>query len=694
MAENRKTLTETEAKNILAEYGIDVARGLEVATADESVKAAEEIGFPVVLKVSHPDVTHKSDAGGVMMDLYSPDEVRRAAGHLLTLHAQAKIRVEKQAEPGGADLILGFKRDPVFGPAVMVGMGGIFAEILDDTSLHVGKLRKDEAPDMIRRLKGYALLEGARGQAPLDRIALTDALIALSSIADDHPEIVEMDINPWRLYEKGGMALDALAVTDIRAAETRKAYKNPENAHALRDIHSFFSPRSVAVVGASTTTVKGGNNIISNLKTFGYKGDIYPVNPSGGLIEGLPCYPTVADCPAPPDVVILAVPYHQVRKVMEDVAQAGSRNIIAVAGGFSDAGPEGRRLEEALLDFCRQHRIRLMGPNSIGTLDSNSGFCTAIVKISPVKPSGVSIFGQTGTLSTGFVLEELSIRERGFSKVACLGNKADIDESDLLEYLAADPDTRCIGIYMESVRDGGRFIRAARSAAGAKPVVILKAGRTEAGARTAASHTGALAGTDAVYDAVFRQTGLQRVDTFAEFYDTLRGFDLCPLPAGKRIGIVSMTGVGCVLAADACDTFGMELAPISGETQAGLKALVPEWAPVSNPADIWSTIEQRGPFDAFQKMCDIMIRDTRVDILLVITVLVDEGTFDAPRALEPLKTSHPGKPILAAYVGGHQRNIRTFQTGLESIGIPVYSCPEAAVKTASCLYQRTKRGRP
>lgn len=687
MLDQQKCMTETEAKQFLLSRGLQVTRGVEVKDIDTLALAALDIGYPVVLKISDPEILHKTDSGGVVLNIFSPEQLTASANELQEKFPERAMLVESQAPDGGIDLILGAKRDPVFGSVIMVGFGGIYTEILADTSIHVGNLFKSDALAMVERLKGVSILKGSRGKA-FDIAALAEALVILSKIVNSYPEIMEVDINPWRIYPEGGIALDALVISGPTPAGTIQRKGSRSRDDILSRMDSFFSPKSVAIVGASTRSRKAGNIIIENLQTLGFQGPIYPVNLSGGKIAGIPSYPRVADCPKPLDLVVLAVPYHQVEKVMEDVANAKVGHAIIASGGFSDAGMQGAQNEKQLVEFCRKQSIHLMGPNSIGTISTDAGFCTSIGRLPVVPPSGISIFGQSGTFSTGFALEEVTCRRRGFSKIACMGNKADVDECDFLEYLTQDPGTRCIGLYIESVGNGPRFMQAATAASRQKPTIVLKSGKTEVGARAAASHTGSLAGSDAVYDAVFRQTGLQRVDGLNDFFDVLRTFDMCPIPNGKRIGIVSITGVGCVLAADACGAYGMELADISERTKRKLKSLVPDWAPISNPADIWSTIEQRGPFEAYQKMCEIMIDDPQVDILIMIAVLLDEGAFEADKALAPIKKSYPDKPILACHLGGRKQHLESFQHGLEAIGVPVYKGPTAAVKAASFLYQR------
>ena len=515
---------------------------------------------------------------------------------------------------------------------------------------------------------------------------MADALVLLSQLASSHPDLAELDINPLRVYPRGVLALDAVAIIgDVKPAPGRV----PCEAVADR-VAPLFSPASVAVVGPSRTNERAGNIIIKNMKALGYKGTIYPVNRAGGFIEGLPAYTGVTECPKPVELAVLAVPYRHVHKVMTDVAAAGTKHAIVVSGGFSDAGESGKKREARLVDYCREHGINLMGPNSIGTLDARSGFTTSIGKLPVFQATGASVFGQSGALSTGFILKEATVHKGGLSKIACLGNKADIDECDFLEYLGVDPDTKCIGMYLEGIKDGDRFFAAAKAAAARKPVVVLKSGRTEVGAKAAASHTGSLAGSDAVYDAVFRQAGIQRVFSVPMMFDVLRAFDRCSLPRGNRIGVVSISGMGCVLTADACGDFGMQLARVTDETQRRLEAMVPEWAPITNPADIWTTIEQKGPAESFRMFSEVMLEDANIDILLVISVLLEEGSFEPAPVLEPLAKAHPDKPILACYLGGRKDLLEQFREGLEAVNIPVFDSPERAVHVASYLWQHRK----
>ena len=684
---DQETWTEVTSKALLQDVGIDVPEGAlrreALSTPEAVVAAAKHIQGPVVLKVSHPELAHKSDEGGVILGLEHPGEIHAAARGLLALRDGATVLLEALVPEGVVDLILGVRRDPVFGPTVLLGIGGIFAEVLADTTLHVGEPSRADVEGMVARLKGRDLLLGVRGRPRADLGVVAAALGALARVAAARPEIAEIDVNPFRVYERGGVALDALVVEGEVAAASQPGRESSTDVRAR--VGPFFSPTSVAIVGASRTARRAGNIIIENLTNLGFTGPVYPVNPGGGVIGGLDAYRSLRDCPSAPQLAVLAVPHGQVMPVLRDAAAAGVTHAIVVSGGFSDAGTEGGGREAELRSFCREHGIHLMGPNSIGTIDSRAQFCTALGRLPAGKATGVSVFGQSGTLSTGFTLEEITERGLGFSKVACMGNKTDVDECDFLDYLAVDPDTRCIGLYIEGVGDGPRFQAALRRAAAAKPVVVLKAGRTAAGARAAASHTGSLAGSDRIFDAVFRQAGAQRVVDFDHMFGSLRAFDMCPVPKGRGVGVVSITGVGCVLAADACADEGLEVAVLTDGTRERLAAAAPGWATITNPADIWSTIEQRGAAESYELVSRILLGDPNVDILLVISVLLEEGSFDPTPVYGRLRREFPDTPILACHVGGRRDLLDQFRRGMEAVGVPVYRGPAEAIRAAAML---------
>ncbi|MDD4091720.1 MAG: hypothetical protein PHQ63_04120, partial [Smithellaceae bacterium] len=366
-------------------------------------------------------------------------------------------------------------------------------------------------------------------------------------------------------------------------------------------------------------------------------------------------------------------------EALVDCAAKGVTNIILSTGGYSDAGEEGAEEQKIIIDMARKAGIRVMGPNSIGTINPSAGMSTSIVGLDPIRPGGVSIIGQSGVFSSGWARWIADTKPFGLAKVACIGNKGDINESDLLEYLTGDSATRTIGMYLEGVVEGRRFIRAAAAASKTKPVVVMKAGRSEAGAAAVASHTGSLSGSDAVFDAVCRRTGLQRVQNSEAFFDALAAFEKFPLPRGNRMGALSITGMGCVAATDAAEECGVDLPALQPETLKKLGEVMPSWAPVRNPIDTWSAIEQHGSKKATSHIARCLMEQSDVDALLITFVLMPESMFDISEAFADIFRRHPHKPVFASYYGGTAREIAHIHEGFAALRVPCYPTPERAI---------------
>ncbi|MHB8895524.1 MAG: acetate--CoA ligase family protein [Candidatus Geothermincolia bacterium] len=451
------------------------------------------------------------------------------------------------------------------------------------------------------------------------------------------------------------------------------------------NLKDFFEPGSVAVVGASRAAGKGGNTILANILEFGFGGRIYPINPSAGEILGLRVYPTLADLPGPPDLVIAVLPRAQTVELMAECASAGVRSVIIPAAGFSDAGEEGRRLERDVMEVAREAKMRVMGPNSIGTVNTGSGLATSIVTLDRLKPGGISVFGQTGMFASGIARWINTSEHFGIRKIACLGNKGDIDENDLLEHLAADPGTRVVGMYTEGVRDGARFSSVLKRASSSKPVLILKSGRSETGRRAIASHTGAMAGSESIYSGAIEQAGALRVEDFDEMFDCAKAFDALPLPRGNRVGIVSITGVGCVLSADAAGRYGLELPELQPGTVARMREVLPEWAPAANPADVWAGIEGGGAEATYNGVAPALARDPSIDMLVAIFTLIPESSLDAAGMFASLRQEFPEMPMAAVLMAGEAEMHLEWKRSIEGAGVPTYTSPERAMRALGAM---------
>ncbi|HUN56262.1 MAG TPA: acetate--CoA ligase family protein [Smithella sp.] len=674
MKNNITTLNEFDGTALLREAGIPVIESIMVNNNQEADAAAGRLGFPVALKICSDAVPHKTDRGGVALnikDMPSLDKALREMSQKFSDVPHAFL-VQKMARPG-TELILGARRDAVFGPVVLAGIGGIFTEIFRDTAIDLAPVDHGDARAMLGRLRGAALFHGYRSQEPLDIDAIADAVAALSRLISDRPDILEIDVNPFIANSDGAVAVDALVRLDhSHAKSSRKRFET-------ETVSPFFNPASIAIIGASRSPGKGGNIILRNLQRAGFRGAIHPINPTVKEILGMRAYPRVCDVPTPVELAMIVIPKVAVPEALQDCEAKGVTNIILSTGGYSDAGETGAGEQKVIIGQAQSAGIRIMGPNSIGTLNPAAGMATSIVGLEPIKTGGVSIIGQSGVFSSGWARWIADTKPFGLAKVACIGNKGDINESDLLEYLTDDAATSTIGMYLEGVIDGRRFIRAADKACRKKPVVVMKAGRSEAGAAAIASHTGSLAGSDAVFDAVCRRTGLVRTHNPDAFFDTLSAFEKLPLPRGNRMGAFSITGMGCVAATDSAEEYGIVLPPLSPATLKKLGEVMPSWAPVRNPIDTWSAIEQHGSKKTATHMARSLLDQKDMDALLIILVLMPESMFDIAEAFADIIGSHPEKPVFASYYGGTAREIGHIHEGFAALGVPCYPTPERAM---------------
>lgn len=671
---NIRTLNEFDGMALIGQGGLPVIESFLVEDYPGAVKTVRELGFPVVLKICSEDVPHKTERGGVTLNIKDESSLEKAFREMNKRFSDVPhaFLVQKMALPG-TELILGARRDPVFGPVVLAGIGGIFTEIFRDTAIDLAPVDSTVAHAMLRRLKGSALLEGYRSQKPLDVAVIAGAIAALSRLMSERPDILEVDVNPFIAYPDGAVAVDALV--RLNDGHSRAARKHPDS----KTIAPFFNPASIAVIGASRRPGKGGNIILRNLQKAGFRGAIHPINPTVREIMGMRTYARVCDVPTPVELAMVVIPKTAVPEALQDCEAKGVSNIILSTGGYSDAGEAGAGEQNVIIEQARKAGIRIMGPNSIGTLNPSAGMATSIVGLEPIKVGGVSIIGQSGVFSSGWARWIADTRPFGLAKVACIGNKGDINESDLLEYLADDSATLTIGMYLEGIIDGRRFIRAAEKACKRKPVVVMKAGRSEAGAAAVASHTGSLAGSDAVFDAVCRRTGLVRTYNPEAFFDTLSAFEKLPLPRGNRMGVFSITGMGCVAATDAAQEYGIILPELNPVTLKKLGEVLPSWAPARNPIDTWSAIEQHGSKKTSTHIARCLLDQKDVDALLIIFVLMPESMFDIPEAFADIFRIYPEKPIFASYYGGTAREIAHIHEGFATLGVPCYPTPERAM---------------
>ena len=676
--EQRVYLLEHECKAILKSIGVPTTSCLVAKSEEEAVSMSEAIGYPVVLKILSPEVVHKSDAGGVKLNL-GREEVKGAYSELIAKFKDRHVvgvSVQEMAKPG-LEVIVGATRDATFGPVLMFGLGGVFVEVLKGVSFRVIPVAERDAQEIMEEIKGYQLLQGYRGQSA-DVASLRDILLKVSDLVMAYPAIKEVDLNPVFAYPKGSLVVDARMI--LEEAPPREIAAVPKT-----DLTAVFEPQSVAVIGASATPGKVGFNIVDNLLRLGYEGEVYPVNPRAEEILGFKAYPTVDQIPHQVDMAIIATPARVAVDVMRDCARKGIKSAIIISSGFAEESEEGRRLEEEVVAIAREAGIRILGPNTTGIFNPENKFTSSFIPVDRVASGNVAFIAQTG-LFLGVLFEHiLSSQHFGISKVAGMGNKADLDDADILEYLARDAQTKVVAMYIEGLSDGRRFLKVAREVTREKPIVVLKSGTTEAGAEVALSHTASLAGRAEIFDASCKQAVISRVHSFEELLDVVKGFSFLPLPRGNRVAVIHYTGAACVIAADACQREGLELAEFSPATVKALGEITPTWHRIRNPIDLWPAIERHWVDTAYGVAIEAVLRDEGVDALVVSVFAMPRWKTYKPD-FDLLRAS--GKPVLFC-VEGNEELVRKATARVEGQGFPVYPQVNRAVFALSHLSKYT-----
>jgi acetyl coenzyme A synthetase (ADP forming)-like protein len=456
------------------------------------------------------------------------------------------------------------------------------------------------------------------------------------------------------------------------------------------ELKCFFEPENVAVVGASRNPLKYGYSLLKNLLDLEFKGNIYPVNPNAEEILGLKAYPNVNAIEEGLDLAIIIVPASKAPQIMRECTEKRVKGVVICSSGFREAGEEGKKLEDEVVAIAKKAGIRIIGPNTTGILNTANNFTTSFVPLPKLRKGNVAFVAQTGLFAAAAFWWIISKQPFGVSKIVGLGNKCDVDDAEVLEYLAEDEDTEVIAVYMEGVKDGKSLFKTFKKVSKVKPIIVLKSGRSPAGIKASMSHTGSLAVRDEIFNAVCKQTGVIRVDgDLDELLDITKAFALQPLPRGNRVAVVSVTGGGGVIAADNCSEYGLELAQLSSETMRRIKENMPSWANVNNPVDIEPLFENVGPEESLKISVEAVLEDENVDSVIVIFVAVPRIVpyFEIKRAARHLKAKNTAQKPILAYLLGYKEIVDSWTMQLEEEKIPVYSSIEKCVKALGCLWK-------
>src|SRR5712664_1821748 len=524
-ADKRTSLTAPEGKLVCDAYGIPVPKEGVAKSAADAAKIATDMGFPVVMKIVSPDILHKTEAGGVMVGVKTAADVEK---NYATILANAK---------------------------------------------------KYKSDAKIEGIQAHEMLKGVRGSDPANRDAIADIIVNVSRLITDFPEIAEMDLNPVFATKTSAIAADVRIVVDFAPQPPRP---RPKHDDIVRQMNRIMKPKSVAVIGASAENGKIGNSVMKNLINGGYKGEIYPIHPKADEIMGKKVYKSVKDVPGEIDIAVFAIPANFVAAALTECGEKKVVGAILIPSGYAETG--NIKGQEEIQAIGQKYGIRLMGPNIYGFYYTPANLCATFCTAYDVKGSA-ALSSQSGGIGMAIIGFSRSAK-MGVSAIVGLGNKSDIDEDDLLTFFEQDDNTQIIAQHCEDLKDGRAFAEVAKRVSKKKPIVVLKAGRTSAGAKAASSHTGALAGNDKIYEDVFNQSGVIRARSLRDMLEFARGVPVLPTPKGENVVIITGAGGSGVLLSDACIDNKLSLMTIPPDLDAAFRKFIPPFGAAGNPVDI------------------------------------------------------------------------------------------------------------
>ena len=581
----------------------------------------------------------------------------------------------ERMETPGTEFIVGAMQDPQFGKTLMFGLGGIFVEVLRDVTFRLAPVTYEQALSMVSGIRSERILNGYLGLPPIDRNAIANILCATSRLITENADVSELDFNPVIAHEHGAVVVDArIVLSDQDESELKKTTHYPASS-----LVSFFKAKSVAVIGASAIPGKIGHEILRSISQYDYHGRVYPINPGSKTILGLKCYSSVNDVPEEIDLAVLTTPAKFAPMIMEQCGFKGVKAMVIVSGGFKETGNDD--VEKDTVSIARKFGIRIIGPNCIGVFDGHSRLDTFFQSHERMlRPNGgrVAFITQSGTFGAT-ILEWAAEQGVGISKFVSYGNRCDVDEGELLDFFDQDDETSIIGIYAEGLGNGRRLCDAARKIASRKPIVILKAGKTDLGSKAAKSHTGWLAGSYEIAKAAFEQAGMITSENVTQLFDAIRALTSQPLPAGSNVAMVTNGAGPCVMAADQLRRYKMNIAELPRSTVAELTSKLPSYLLLSE-----TTVDLTGSATShdYESALNILAKDPAVSIMMPFFVfqdtLLDEGIVDVLDKVRKLR-----KPMICCAAGGAYT--RSMSKRIEAIGIPVYETAERAVDAAHVL---------
>lgn len=678
------TLSESDSKNLLSSFGVPFAAERKVSTIAEAATAAKELGYPVVVKLGGDKIAHKTERGLVRLRLSNDESVQKAAKELLDAAVPEDGEVHLLVAPmisGTRELIAGLLVDPQFGPTIMVGVGGVMAEVIKDVAFRPAPVDEKMARQMIASLRMQEFLQEFRGEAAVNIDQLVETIVGLSNFADERQDVVSVDINPLIVRETGDLvAVDALVEIGVRNVSNVSA-RTPYTDSQFR---ALFEPRGVLVTGASSHPGKFGFVSLHNILASGYAGGVYGTNLSGEEVLGIS---TVADIDQLPDneidLVFVCTPASANPDLLRACARKGIRAAFLTSAGYGEAGEEGKKLEDDLIQLADELGILLAGPNGQGVVSTPSQLCAQIV--APYPPAGhIAVASQSGNFVSSF-LNYSRQTGVGISRAVSAGNAAALGVADLIQWYATDTASKVSLAYVEGIVDGRGLMSKLAAVTKVKPVVLVKGGATDKGARAAASHTGALAANDSIFDGACRAGGITRAATVEEAFEAAATFATQPLPKGPNVIILTTAGGWGVVTSDAIAQDGsLQLMALPEDLQAEIDTkLPPRWSR-NNPVDCAGG-ETR---DTIPEVMEMIARHKDVDAVIYLGLgiqanqarLMREGSYYPDHGLERIVEYHERQDSRFAEAA-HALSISTGKPILVATELAVADPDNAGVRT-------------
>ncbi len=677
MSSPGRTLSEADSKRLLADFGVPLAPEREARSAAEAVVAARQLGYPVVAKLCGEHIAHKTERGLVRLGLGDDAAVSAAADDLLaaatTDDGEVSLLVSPMI-PGRRELIAGLVRDPQFGMNVMLGIGGVLAEAIADVVFRPAPLAPGDAGAMLDQLATRKLLGEFRGEAAVDREMVARVLEGLSALAAARPDVAGVDVNPLIVGRDGAVvAVDALVELGDPAPSAAGRRPPPSDLQFA----ALFEPRGVVVAGASSHPGKFGFVSLHNLLAAGYAGRVFGTNLLGEEVLGIRTLADLDDLPHDAaDLVFVCTPASANPAVLRACAARGIRAAFVTSAGYGEAGEEGRRAEAELIALADGLGILLAGPNGQGVVSTPARLCAQIV--APYPPAGsIAVASQSGNFVSSF-LNYARATGVGISRAVSAGNAAAVGVADYLDWYSRDDRTRVSLAYVEGIVDGRGLLERFAAVAARKPLVVIKGGATEGGARAAASHTGALAADDKVFDGACRQAGVTRASTVEEAFEAAATFATQPLPAGPNVVVMTTAGGWGVVTADAIAADrSLRLLPLPDDLRARIDTkLPPRWSR-NNPVDL-AGAETR---DTIPEVMEMIAAHPSVDAIVYLGLGIQSNQARLMRE-GPFFPGH-GLERIVAY---HERQDARFAEAADEIskatGKPILTATELAVADA------------